>query len=473
VSSKASQTAAHLQPGQWAGQALSWLAERLSGRAPEETENAAAPRRDVIIGLCAIAVFLFILVGWGSLARLDSGVYAQGSVVVAGNRQAVQNKDGGIVSELDAHEGDRVKAGQILLKLAPEELLASERAASDQVIQQEALQARLLAEINSTETIAWSPRFAALTGEDRASAETAMRIEQREFVSRRADLQTQKAVLGQREKQLADQIDGYHKQISANQREQSLIKDEIDGLAELDRQNLVPITRLRALQRNAAELAGNFGEYNAEIAKTEQQIGEASFQISGLDKQRIADASRDFREAQAQLSEANPKLAAIRDQIARTTVRSPASGRVVGLAIFTVGGVVAPGQKLMDVVPDEAALVIQANIKPNDASDLRAGQSTEIRIPAFRDRRMPLLTGVISKVSADSFVDEKTGAAYFRAEVVVPASELRVIRDIRGAAAGLRPGLPVEVVVPLRNRTAIDYLTEPLRRMFWRSFREQ
>jgi HlyD family secretion protein len=127
----------------------------------------------------------------------------------------------------------------------------------------------------------------------------------------------------------------------------------------------------------------------------------------------------------------------------------------------------------MDVVPEGAPLVIEAKVKPNDADDLRVGQATEIRIPAFRDRRLPLLTGYVRRISADALTDEKSGTSYFTIEVEVPPAQLAVIRQFRGAEAGLKPGLPVEVVVPLRNRTALDYLVEPLREMLWRSFRQR
>ena len=154
-------------------------------------------------------------------------------------------------------------------------------------------------------------------------------------------------------------------------------------------------------------------------------------------------------------------------------MRAPAPGRVVALSIFTVGGVVAPGQKLMDIVPDDQPLVIEARVKPDDADDLKPGQVTEIRIPAFHDRRLPLLTGKVTKISADALVDEKSGQAYFKIEVEVPPSQLAIIRQFRGDDPGLVPGLPVEVVVPLKNRSALDYLIEPLKEMLWKSFRQK
>jgi HlyD family type I secretion membrane fusion protein len=449
------------------------LLMRLATGRPEGDDIDGSPNRDVARGLIALGVFLLLFLGWGLYARLDAGVYAPGAVVVYGNRQSVQHKEGGIVSELDVREGDRVKAGQVLLKLTADELRASEQASADQVYQLEALRARLLAEMNGQGAIATPAEFAGLTGRDKQSADEAMSIQKREFTSRAADLGTQKAVLKQRENQLNEQIAGYRHQVTSNQRQQVLIVQEMDSLKDLQQRGLVPMARIRSLQRDSAQLTGSFGEYGATIAKTQQQIGETRLQGSELDRQRVAEASKEYSDVEMQLSVAKPKLMDLRQQLERATVRAPATGRVVGLSIFTVGGVVAPGQKLMDIVPEGEPLVIDAKIQPNDAEELKVGQTTEIRIPAFRDRRMPTLTGVISKVSADSFVDEKSGSAYFTAEITVPPSQLRLIRDLRGADSGLKPGLPVEVVVPLRHRTAFGYLVDPLRNMLWRSFRER
>ena len=449
------------------------LLRRLAAGRAEPVELDGSPRRDIVRGLTVLGIFLLVFVGWGLFARLDSGVYAPGTVVVFGNRQSVQHKDGGIVAALNVHEGDRVKAGQVLLRLTADELEANEKATADQVYQFEALQARLTAEMNGQRSIVPPPEFAGLTGRDKASADDALRVQQREFASRAADLDTQKAVYRQRENQLSEQITGYRDQVTSNKQQQVLIQQEMDSLKDLLQRNLVPMARMRSLQRDAAQLNGSFGEYDATIAKTEQQIGETRLQGSELDRQRVAETAKDYRDVEMQLSIAQPKLMDIRQQLERATVRAPVTGRVVGLTIFTVGGVVGGGQKLMDIVPEGEPLVIDARIKPNEAQELKVGQTTEIRISAFHDRRMPTLTGTISKISADSFVDEKSGATFFTAEVTVAPSQLRVIQRVRGADAGLKPGLPVDVVIPLRNRTALGYLVEPLRDMLWKSFREQ
>lgn len=443
---------------------------RRLGRAPETLRDH--PGREIATGLAVIGAFAAIFLGWAAFARLDAAVYAPGVVVVSGNRQTVQHRDGGLVGDLPVREGDRVRAGQVLLTLVADELRSNARATGNQVIEQQALQARLTAELHGAKSVAAPAAFAGLTGEDRAAADSALTLNRLEFARRAEALASERAVLANQADQGAEQIKGIAEQVKSNREQQRLIKEEIAGLGTLVDRGLVPLTRLRTLQRTQADLQGAEGADTAGIARNRQEIGEKRIRTEDLARQRDAEDAKDYRLADAQLADLQPKLAALREQIGRTVVRAPATGRVVGLSIFTVGGVVSPGQKLMDVVPEDQPLVLEARVKPADAEDLRPGQMTEIKISAFKDRSMPLLHGRVDRVSADSLNDEKTGVSYFKVQVTVPPSELAVIRNVRGAEAGLRPGLPVEVVVPLHARTALDYLVEPLRHMLWKSFRE-
>ncbi|HKX21637.1 MAG TPA: HlyD family efflux transporter periplasmic adaptor subunit [Rhizorhapis sp.] len=172
------------------------------------------------------------------------------------------------------------------------------------------------------------------------------------------------------------------------------------------------------------------------------------------------------------LAELLPKYNAAKDQLERTRIRAPATGTVVGLNVFTVGGVIAPGQRLMDVVPDKAMLVIEAKVSPNDADDLVIGQKAEIRFAGLHERELPILAGQVTRLSADSFQDERTGESYYTAEVTVPPAELKIIQDVRGRNFALRSGMPVQVLVPLKKRTALQYAFEPLTQSLWRSFRQ-
>ena len=430
------------------------------------------PRREIALGLGVTGAFLVALFGWGVWAHLDAAATVSGQVEVAGSRQAVQHHDGGIVSELDVHEGDEVKAQQVLLRLNADELRAAEEADADQAIQLQAQQARLQAELAGARAIQIPAALTALTGHDAETAEAAMALQRREFNARSAALTTEQSVLAQKARESLEQIVGYQRELDANREQHRLVGQEVGGLNDLMARGLVPATRLRSLQRSAAELQGSEGEYEANIARTRQEIGEDRIRSADLQRQRSADDAKDFEAVAYQLSEIEPKLAAIREQLSRTEVRAPVAGRVVGLSIFTVGGVVSPGQVLMDVVPADQPLVIGARVSPTEVGDLHPGQQAEIRVSAFHDRGMPSLHGVIEKVSADSFTDERTGSPYFKIEVKVPVSELAKIRQRRGSDGGLKPGIPVELLVPLHARTALDYLVEPLRQVLWRSFRQ-
>ena len=222
-----------------------------------------------------------------------------------------------------------------------------------------------------------------------------------------------------------------------------------------------------------AEYEGQRGEHEGSFAKTMASVGETEVQIIGLDKNQAADAAQQYREADLKLAELQPELAALRSQVERTVVRAPATGRVVGLRVFTDGGVIAAGQMLMEIVPRDEGLVINARVEPNEIDGLHVGQRTEIRISAFHNRGLPILNGTVSQVSADRLTDEKSGKSYFEMEVTVPASELKVMREVRGSKTDLIAGLPVEVIVPQRKRSALDYFFEPIQQALWHSFREQ
>ena len=187
---------------------------------------------------------------------------------------------------------------------------------------------------------------------------------------------------------------------------------------------------------------------------------------------RLTQIEGDLKDTQAKLSETLPKLIAVREQLQHSMVRAPATGQVVGLSVFTVGGVVAPGQTLMDIVPDGKSLIIQAQLRPTDADDVYPGQTAQVRFVSVHNRSLPLFKGTVRTVSADSFKDEKSGQSFFRSEIVVPEAELNRVRRVLGNGE-LRPGLPVEIVLTVRKRTALQYIFDPLTSALWRSGHEE
>lgn len=423
------------------------------------------------VGGTIAALFFVGLLGWAALTPLDAGAFAQGLVAVSGNRQAVQHRDGGVITALNVHEGKTVKKGDVLLRISASELVAAERSTTAEILTLQAQRMRLLAERDHAPAMGEPAEFAHLSKEDRVLADEAMSAQRLLFQARHNAITIERSVLGQRVRQHAEQIHGYDSQIASNRKQQALIGDELNGLKGLVDRGFVSINRIRAIERSAAALDGEHGSYRADIARSSEAIGEARMQAVSLDKQMLEEVAGQLRDVQMRLDELQPKLIATREQLARSIVRAPASGRVVGLKLFTVGGVVSPGETVMEIVPQDRALVIEARVAPNDADDVRPGMSTQVRFTALQERNLPILHGRIEKISADSFEDERTGMRYFNAEVVVPPSELAKIRKVR-ADGGIRAGLTAEVLVPLRKRTAFGYLMEPLTQTLWRAGRE-
>lgn len=434
-------------------------------------DTADKPHRELRIGGAIAALFFVGLLGWAAVTPLDAGAYAQGVVAVSGSRQAVQHRDGGIVTALHIVEGQTVTKGQALLKISASELVAAERGLTGEVIALLAQRARLKAEQGGLSSVAAPAEFASLAPEDRPLAAEALRGQRLLFDARRSSIRTERSVLSQRMRQHSEQINGYAHQMRSNQEQQRLIGEELGGMRSLLPKGFVSINRIRGMERTAAELDGIHGAYRADIARASEAIGEARMQVVGLDKQMMEEVAAQMREGQVRLDELQPKLVSVREQLVRSTVRAPASGRVVGLKIFTVGGVVSAGETVMEIVPQDRALVIEAKASPTDADDLRPGMKTQIRFTALQERNLPILVGRISKVSADSFEDERTGMHFFKLELLVPPEELGKLRKVR-RDGGLRAGLPVDIVIPLRKRTALSYLVEPLTQTLWLAGRE-
>lgn len=451
-------------------------AEGLTPPAPEAEAPPKVPTdtatKEIRIGGIIAGAFFVLFLGWAALAPLDAGAYAPGKIVVSGNRQAVQHRDGGTVSALHVREGDMVQEGDILVEISAGEVRATERGLTGQVLALLAQRSRLVAERDGLASVATPREFNTLTGPDAVLAEEALSLQRQQFSARGGSRGTQIGVLNQRIQQLTEQINGLNRQLESNREQRRLIGEELDGMRSLADQGFAPVNRVRALERQAAGLDGEEGSLRAQIARANEAIGETRMQMLGVGAQTNEEVADLLRQVQVQLDELTPRLTAARDQLARAQVRAPATGQVVGLSIFTVGGVVQPGQTLMEIVPEEAALVIEAEVSPTDADDLRIGQETEVRFTAFRERDLPILHGELTALSADSFVEERTGRTFFRINVIVPPEELAKVQDVRGEDTGLRPGLPVEVVVPLRKRTALQYFLEPLTQSLWRSFRE-
>lgn len=438
--------------------------------APDDLDDDT-PRRELRAGGMIGALFFVGLLGWAALTPLDAGAYAEGVVAVAGSRQAVQHRDGGIVTDIRVVEGQTVRAGDVLLVISASELVATERGLTGEVAAMLAQRARLAAERDGAATVVEPVEFGAFDAKDRGIAQDALNGQRLLFEARRQAIGTERAVLTQRMRQYSEQIGGYAHQMRSNQEQQRLIGAELEGLQSLVAKGFVSINRIRAMERGAAELQGNYGSYQADVARSSEAIGETRLQIVSVNRRMMEEVATQLRDVQIRLDELQPKLVAVREQLSRASVRAPAGGRVVGLKVFTIGGVVTAGETLMEIVPQDRALVIEGRVSPTDADDLNPGMRTQVRFAALQERNLPIVTGRVSKVSADGFEDQRTGLRYFRIEVTVSPEELARIGVVRHGGV-MRAGLPAEIMIPLRQRTALTYLIEPLTQTLWRAGRE-
>jgi HlyD family secretion protein len=408
-----------------------------------------APRSEITLGLGALFAFFGLFLGWAAFAPLDAAVVAPGVIVVSGSRQTLQHQDGGVVSRLLVDEGKRVQQGDILIELNAPEVTARKQALLSQQLDLQMQRESLMAEAEGRQTLNKPEDWKNLPIEDRTMADIAFARQNTAANARLAALARQGAGL---RAGVNARVAGYRDEIAAVDRQKTLLADELDGVRTLTEKGLAPATRLRSLERSLAELDGRRAQLRAQIAEADE------------------DRAAQIRDIEAKLATLSPQLAGARSQLERTLMRAPVSGAVVGLTVHTVGGVITPGQRVLDIVPDGQALIVEAQVKPDDADDLKAGQTAEVRVTAFHGRDMPIVKGRLKQVSADRFTDQQTGRAYFTAQVEVPPNELK--RMASDGKRQLRAGLSAEIMVPTRKRTALEYLLEPLNQTLWRSFRE-
>ena len=438
----------------------------------EAAETPDDPKRDIRLGGAIAFLFFVVLLGWAAIVPLDAAVRATGVISVLGNRQAVQHPTGGVVTALHVREGQVVHRGDVLIELSAPETLAAERSLTSDYFMLLAERSRLLAEQAGRSTFDVPVEFASLSPADRPLAINALRMQQGEMQARKGSLSAQQSVLGQRAAQLREQQTGYVEQRKTLVEQRQILNDELKGLREIAAKGFASMTRVRSLEQAEADLRGQEAGMTAEMARAGQGIGETHMQALSLVRDNQQQIASDLGDTEAKLSEVLPKLVSTREQLERAKIRAPATGHVVGLNVFTVGGVVPAGQTLMEVVPDDRTLIIQAQVSPTDADDVYAGQEAQLRFESVRDRSLPLIEGRVRNISADRFVDDKTGRSYFRAEIEVKPESLRQIQDLLGHGQ-LRPGLPVEAMLSVRKRTALEYLLDPLTGSFRHALNEQ
>jgi HlyD family secretion protein len=425
-------------------------------------------QRHLILGTAIVAFILFGIGGWAATMELGGAVVASGSLVVDSNVKKVQHLSGGIVKEIKVREGDHVKTGDILVRLDETQTKAANSVVTKNLEELTAQQARFEAERDSADHIDFPAALIELARDSNSDAARTMIAEQKLFELRRQSREGKKAQLNERISQLKEEIRGDIGQAAAKEREIQLINKELQGVRELQEENLVPLSRLTALERDAARIEGERSQLTAATAQAKGKITETELQIIQVDQDLRSEVGKDLGETRAKVSEFVEREVATADQLRRLDIRAPQNGIVQQLAVHTVGGVIAAGDTIMLIVPDEDTLTVEVKIAPQDIDQLYVGQVATLRFTVFNARTTPEIEGKVSLISADITQDQRTGISYYLGRITPNATEIARLGDVK-----LIPGMPVTAFIKTSERTMLSYLTKPLRDQAERAFKEK
>ena len=423
--------------------------------------NIRGPNR---IGLSIVVVFMATFVVWGILTPLAGGALAPGVLAPVQGKKVVQHLEDGIIAELRVHDGDIVEVGQSLVVLENVQARANHDALQQQRWSLLAKQARLQAESEGRSEIEW-PFELQPTDPNIVTIINAQRMV---FDTRETDLITRKNILHQRIDQLSEQIKGIEAQVDSASGQLELIAEELQGKEILLRQGLMPKPEYLRLKRTKVEIEGRRGEYLAQIAKARQEISEAQLQIVKADAERATQVASESDSVRADLTSTVEKMRSSEDVLKRTVVSAPISGTVVNLNFKTIGGVVEKGRPILEIVPSNDALVIEARTTPLDVKAVHNGLNAQIHFTAYSSRSTPRIPGTVQSVSADRLLDSNTNQPYYLVKVTVDREAMgRLAPNVK-----LIPGMPADVLIITEHRTMFDYLFQPFLETFRRSFHE-
>jgi len=422
-------------------------------------------RRPIQIGVLVIFLFFVVLGGWSAFAKISSAAIAFGEVSVVSNRQTIQHLEGGIVDEIHVEEGSRVEAGQALIRLDRTQAQANLDQLQARFLAVAAREVRLLAERDLKTEISFPDWLS--SQQDGPEVLTVISGERNIFAAREESLNSHRSILRQRIAQYEEEIEGLTGEIEATESQLALFAEEISSMKDLIEQGFLSNQRFLELRREEANIRGEQNRNVALVARARQSIAEQELQILELDSQRSNEVAAELRDVQTLSFELREQINAARDVLARTDIVAPMAGTVVNLRVHTRGGVIASREPLLDIVPSDDQLVINARVLPRDIDVVREGLEARVRLLAFNQRDTVPLSGRVSLVSADRFLDERTGLTYYLMRV-----ELTEDAFTNQEALEIYPGMQAEVMIVTGNRTALDYLMEPLTRSVRRAFRE-
>ncbi len=425
-------------------------------------------QRYLVAGTILVLLVMFGIGGWAATTELSSAVVAPGVLVVDSSVKKVQHPTGGVIGELRVRDGDRVRAGDILVRLDETQTRAAATIITKSVDELQARQARLETERDNIPELAFPAALLDRARDPASDAARAVAAERSLFDLRRQAREGQKSQLKERSLQLQEEIKGYQGQVEAKKKEVDFIQQELEGVRTLWQKNLVPISRLTALERDAARIEGERSQLSGMIAQAKGKTAEIQLQIIQIDQDLRSEVGKDLVEARSKISEmAERKIAAV-DQLQRIDIRAPQNGVIHQLSVHTVGGVIAPGEQIMLIVPDADTLAVEVKIAPQDIDHIHVGQPAILRLSAFNQHTTPEITGAVSVISADLTQDQRTGTSFYTTRIALKPDELG-----RLGAVKLIPGMPADAFIQMGGRTALSYLMKPLRDQAARAFKEK
>ncbi len=431
------------------------------------TPHEPSLRGTALAGALAVAIGFGGFFGWAFLADLDSAALAPGTVMVESHRKTISHLEGGILRELLVQDGDVVKAGQILLRLDTTQSGAVVAQIQGQYWTALARLARLRAEQTDAKTPVYAEELLKAAKSNPVAAE-AMSAEQRLFESRRDSYEGQVAIQRKNISQLREEIAALEAQRAATADRLRYTQDELHIVEGLLAKGYERKPRLLELQRNVADGKGRLGELQANKSKAEQAIAGAELEIINLANTRRSEVGTDLQTVQANVSDLSERLRGADDVLKRQEVVAPQAGKVTGLRFFTPGSAIPAGQPILDIVPQNDDLIVEARVSPADVQHVEIGAKTMVRLTGYRQRVVPPVPGKIVTFSADQLQDDRTGQAYFVARVSLDADTLKRLPNVE-----LHPGMPAEVMIHGHSRKAIDYFLTPLTDGMNRALREQ
>jgi HlyD family secretion protein len=422
-------------------------------------------RRDLFIATVLGATVLIGVSGWAATVPLSGAVIASGTVVVHSNLKKVQHLTGGVVSEILVHNGSKVSAGDVLIRLDPTQSETNLAIVTRHLDELRAREARLIAERDGRERLTFDGSF-----RTRLNDPDTAKVVGGELTLYRARLMSRngkRAQLNERSTQLLEEIRGLQAQVSGKDREAEIINAELTAVRQLRLLGLTEQSRVNSLERDAARLASERGVLVSAIAQTRGKIAETELQILQIDEDLQQEVAKELRETSATMGELIERKIAAEDQLARIEIKAPQSGIVHELAIHGREAIIAAGETIMQIVPDTDTLEVEARIAPQDIDQIAPGQSVELRFSAFNQQTTPAVPGFLKSIGADLTRELQTGLSYYAVRISVAPESVDLLQNLR-----LVPGMPVEVFLKTQDRTMLSYLAKPLADQFQRSFRD-